>query len=331
MKQLVGIVITVLMVAFAQAQHTFSIVALDSLTGEVGSAGATCGDSIIWPGTKGALVISDVLPGVGAIHTQASWNFENQLNARSSLENGLSPKTLIEWLENNDVGGDNSIRQYGIVAWHNNRISAAAYTGNNCLNFKGHRVGPNYAIQGNILKGPQILDSMEARFLRKKGPLASRLMAAMQGANVVGADSRCTDEGTSSLSAFLRVAKKDDQASNLFLDINVAGTGKGVEPIDVLQEKFNKWRIMNGVVDSYKPEIQVYPNPSTGSIQIQSPIELSNLTVYNSTGKIVRITPTSGNHHALDLSSQPSGIYLVIGNSVKSQYNIAPITINLQR
>ena len=44
-------------------QHTFSIVAVDTLTGEIGSAGATCGDSIIWAGTPGAYIISDILPG----------------------------------------------------------------------------------------------------------------------------------------------------------------------------------------------------------------------------------------------------------------------------
>ena len=44
-------------------QHTFSIVAVDTMTGEIGSAGATCGDSIIWPGTW-AYIISDILPGL---------------------------------------------------------------------------------------------------------------------------------------------------------------------------------------------------------------------------------------------------------------------------
>ena len=38
------------------SQHTFSIVAVDTITGEIGSAGATCGDSIIWP-VKDALYV----------------------------------------------------------------------------------------------------------------------------------------------------------------------------------------------------------------------------------------------------------------------------------
>jgi hypothetical protein len=55
----------------ATAQHTFSIVAIDPATGQIGSAGATCGDSVLWPGTPGARIISDVIPDLGAIHTQA--------------------------------------------------------------------------------------------------------------------------------------------------------------------------------------------------------------------------------------------------------------------
>ena len=83
------------------SQHTFSIVAVDTLTGEIGSAGATCGDSIIWPGTPGAYIISDILPGVGAIHTQSFWLSSNQVNARARMQQGFSHqmKSLIGWCQ----------------------------------------------------------------------------------------------------------------------------------------------------------------------------------------------------------------------------------------
>ena len=60
----VVVVLFLLSLSNIYSQHTFSIVAVDTLTGEIGSAGATCGDSIIWPGTPGAYIISDILPGV---------------------------------------------------------------------------------------------------------------------------------------------------------------------------------------------------------------------------------------------------------------------------
>ncbi|MEO0474258.1 MAG: secretion protein, partial [Bacteroidota bacterium] len=55
--------------SFVKSQDTFSIVAVDSVTGEVGSAGATCLDAT--NNGVSAVIISDVLPGRGAIHTQS--------------------------------------------------------------------------------------------------------------------------------------------------------------------------------------------------------------------------------------------------------------------
>ena len=126
---------------------------------------------------------------------------------------------------------------------------AAAFTGDNCMDWKGHIVGPNYAIQGNILLSKAILTGMEEGFLGTEGSLAEKLMAAMQGANVAGADARCLDEGVSSRSVFLRVAYPGDDPEDLTLDIVVAITPFGVEPIDVLQEEFNAWNGTSGLTE----------------------------------------------------------------------------------
>jgi len=290
-----------LLVTTVYAQHTFSIVAVDSVTGEIGSAGATCGDSIIWPSTKGAIVISDIVPGLGAIHTQALWASQNQSNAHSRLLDSISPDSIIKWLVANDYQNYPKNRQYGIVTYNDGHPLSAAFTGSECLDHKNHITGPYYSIQGNILLGEYILDSMEARFLRAKGPLADRLMAAMQGANVVGADSRCTAEGTSSLSAFIRVARPNDAADKLYLDKNVAGTAKGVEPIDELQKKFDKWASMaTGRVA--RPVIAVYPNPVENNITIELPFEYQGaLSVYNSQGAMVYYS--DGNDKILEIAT----------------------------
>ncbi len=218
-------------------QDTFSIVAVDTITGELGSAGASCIGAPQIP--QGCYILSDVLPGIGVIHTQASYNAANQNYARSLMLDGIPPDEMIELLVENDVGNNPSIRQYGIIDFYTGSPRTAAYTGANCLNYKNHIVGPNYTIQGNILLGQQILDSMEARFLATEGELACKLMAAMQGAKVVGADTRCINAGISSLSAFIRVAKPDDPASELYLDINIPSTTTGVDPIDSLQVLFD--------------------------------------------------------------------------------------------
>ena len=110
------------------AQDTFSIVAVDTITGEIGSAGASCVGAI---NGVGAYILSDVIEGIGGIHTQASWNETNQQNARNRMLEGLPPQQIIDWLVANDAQGSPTIRQYGIVDLTRNGESAA-YTGSNC-------------------------------------------------------------------------------------------------------------------------------------------------------------------------------------------------------
>ena len=215
---------------------TFSIVAIDTLTNEVGSAGASCiGNSVI---------ISDIHPNIGAIHTQSYYLQYNQNYASELMILGLSPSEIIEMLEENDIQNNPGIRQYGIVDMVNGGRSAA-FTGNNCIDYKGHITGPNYSIQGNILLGPEILTQMENNFINTTGTLSDKLMAAMQGANISGADTRCLDDNISSLSSFIRVAKPNDSSNNTYLDLRVNNTFGNSEPIDSLQTIYNQWVINN--------------------------------------------------------------------------------------
>jgi len=253
---------------------TFSIVAVDTTTGEVGSAGGSC--------ISGSIIISDIHPGIGAIHTQSYYLPANQNYASTLMDEGYSPQDIIQLLEENDVQNNPSIRQYGIVdlfsgnnygklyEYECNEIEGAiwygipnsgqlgvcsdptisrssSFTGHNCSNWKGHINGINYAIQGNILLSEDILLSIEEGFLNTNGSLDQKLMAAMQGAKVPGADTRCLDEGISTLSAFIRVAKFNDE-NDYYIDINVNSvipyyndTGIWMDPVDTLQILFNNW------------------------------------------------------------------------------------------
>lgn len=233
--------LTIISAISARAQDTFSIVAVDTVTGEIGSAGATClarsaGNPI------GALIISGVYPGIGAIHTQSFWRPDNQdMAAELMLEGALSPQEILDSMKVLDVDGTPEVRQYGAVDFRGGIPRSAAFTGEECFDFKGHITGRNYAIQGNILLGQQILDSIEARFLRAEGTLADKLMEALQGANVPGADTRCLDSGKSSASSFLRIAKPTDEFDDLFLDLIVTKSAAGVDPIDSLQTLYDAW------------------------------------------------------------------------------------------
>ena len=248
-----------------KAQDTFSIVAVDTVTGEIGSAGASCVGPI---GGVGAFILSDVIEGIGGIHTQASWLAANQQNARARMLEGLSPQQIIDWLVANDAQGNPTIRQYGIVDLTRNGESAA-YTGVNCLNYKNHITGPGYAIQGNILLGQVIIDTMHNTFLHTSGPLADRLMATLQAAKILGADTRCAARGTSSQSGFVKVVRIGDGGIP-YLQIVVPDTPVGTDPINLLQGMFDNWKIAKfNIVDPFLSTIEVDPDtlPANGTSQ----------------------------------------------------------------
>jgi len=261
---------------------TFSIVAVDKNTGEVGSAGGSC--------IAGSIIISDIHPGIGAIHTQSYWLQGNQNYASDLMEEGYSPLEIIELLEENDIQNNASIRQYGVVdlfygndygemfesecleipgsSWGGETGSgelasctdlitsrSASFTGSNCSNWKGHINGVDYAIQGNILLDENVLLAMEENFVNTNGPLDRKLMFALQGANIPGADIRCLEEDISTFSAFIRVAKPTD-SNDYYMDLNVNSVipyytenGVWLEPIDTLQILYNEWYSENFIFD----------------------------------------------------------------------------------
>jgi uncharacterized Ntn-hydrolase superfamily protein len=224
-------------------QDTFSILAYDPTSGEIGSAGASCLDARAVKG--GAAVISDLLPGQGGVHTQSYYHPGNQQAAHRWLRAGLSAQAILDSVIAADAEANASHRQYGVLTVDSlGQVKTVAFTGDSCLAWHGHLTGATYTIQGNILRGPEILDSMEARFLRTQGPLSDRLMAALQGANVPGADTRCLEEGVSSQSAFLRVARPTDPAMDIYLELIVDRTAEGQEPIEVLQTHYATWQLM---------------------------------------------------------------------------------------
>lgn len=224
----------------ALAQDTFSIVAVDPITGEVGAAGASCVDLSASPLPPD--FISELIPGRGAINTQSFYHVLNQQKAYEMLQAGNTPPEILDYLSKNDDEGKPGIRQYGIVSIKEGKPLAASYTGDNCMPWAGQIVGPNYAIQGNILAGEEVLLQMEKNFNETQGSLNDKLMAAMQGAKIKGADKRCAQFGTSSLFAFIKVAQPTDKLSNLHLNLQVkTKPGSETEPIDALQHLYDNW------------------------------------------------------------------------------------------
>lgn len=286
---------------FANAQDTFSIVAVDSLTGEVGSAGASCisADNLeLYFPFDDPDFLGDLLPGLGAINSQASYLAGNQDNAYQQLANGSTPQQVVDWLAANDVQNNAAVRQYGVAALINGQPMAAGFTGSNCFDYKNHVTGPNYSIQGNILLGQGILDSMEARFLAAEAEgkcLSERIMAAMQGAKVPGADTRCLSNGTSSMFAFIKVAKPGDDPGNPMLRLFVSYNPLGIEPIDSLQALFDLAApCLPNAVDEKQRDFRfgISPNPTSGAFSLQflsgkAATDHLRMDVFDATGKQV--------------------------------------------
>ena len=305
----------VLFALHLQAQDTFSIVAVDPETGEVGGAGGTCLD-VVQEGVS-VIIISDILPGRGAINTQSFWNTTNQQRARDRMEAGDSPEEIMDYLQSNDAQFNPGIRQYGAADLDpDGNPRAAAFTGNNCFDYKGQIVGENYAIQGNILIGEEVLTAMEEGFLADtSASLAVRLMAALQGANIPGADERCLEEGVSSRSTFLRVARPDDPDDDLYLDLEVPSTGVGVEPIDVLQDLFDEWLVTSASeLLLTAVQVRVFPNPSRSFIQldIASSVDLDQFQVllFDTKGQQIYNRQFIGHSQRVDQQFAP-GTYLL--------------------
>ncbi len=299
--------------AFSKGQETFSIVAIDSASNKVGSAGASCLDDSNVSG--GVYIITDMVPGKGSINTQARYKFVNQNNARKRMQEGMSADDIIEWLKQNDAVGNPGYRQYGIALFDTNgHPQTAAFTGAKADSFKGHRLGEQYAIQGNILKGPEVLDSMESRFLSTEGPLEKRLMAALQGANMPGADRRCLQEGVSSQSAFVRVAKKNDNKEDLYLDLIVSQTPEGEEPIDSLQERYNQWQQTSSSLtkSAEADNIEVYPNPAKDWVTVtmeKQAGQTATFTLFRATGEKVLSRSISQKSSRIEIQHLEKGVY----------------------
>jgi uncharacterized Ntn-hydrolase superfamily protein len=168
-----------LLSAEAPNPSTFSIVAADSETGEVGVAVASRFFAV---GT----VVPHARAGVGAVATQSYANTTFGPHGLSLLSHGNSPEKVLEVMLGNDK--ERSKRQVGLVSASG---VSATYTGSACNAWAGGRAGPNYAVQGNILTGQEVVLAMERAFLSSAGrTLGERLFAAIQAGDAAGGDNR---------------------------------------------------------------------------------------------------------------------------------------------
>jgi uncharacterized Ntn-hydrolase superfamily protein len=300
-------------------QDTFSIIAVDPATGEIGSAGASCVTGV---GSGGIIdIITKILPGRGGVNSQAYVCIPNVNlnNAIDQMEMGASPSEIIDYLLANDAcasqGNNPQFRQYGIADFDGNGDPrTAGFTGTMADDYKEDRQGSTFSIQGNILLDQTVIDNMETNFNNTNGTLADKLMAAMQGANFAGADARCLAAGTSSTTAYLLVYKEDDAPNDPYLRLNVGQQASGVEPIDMLQDLYNTFLTVeeNGL----QQKVHVFPNPASTSIKLtyDATVQLSKVEIFTVEGKRVFIKDNFEQEHpdrSIRVASFTNGLYFI--------------------
>jgi uncharacterized Ntn-hydrolase superfamily protein len=159
---------------------TFSIVAIDPVTGDLGVAVASrvfgVGGHVSWAEA-----------GVGAVATQAAMNGGYGPRGLELLRQGLSAQEVLDRLLAEDPFERKDGRQVAIVDAKGN---IAVFTGPTANEWKGHITGATYSVQGNILAGRHVAEAMARTFESTKGELAERLYAALKAGDDAGGDRR---------------------------------------------------------------------------------------------------------------------------------------------
>lgn len=163
-----------------QPVATFSIVARDPATGELGVAVQSKYFSV-------GHVVPWAEAGVGVIATQANVNAGYGLKGLDLLREGLGAEEVRDRLLAEDEFPNVEGRQFAVI---DARGGIAVHTGETANFWAGHRVGENYSAQGNILTGPEVVEAMGDAFEAAGGTLAEKMQAAMMAGQEAGGDSR---------------------------------------------------------------------------------------------------------------------------------------------
>ncbi len=220
---------------------TFSIVAMDTLTGEFGVAVAS---KVLDVG----YIVPWGEPGTGAVATQAQTNALYGPEGLEILRTGATAEETMGTLLGNDP--EREVRQLGIVDAEGN---SASFTGSETMDWAGSITGSGYAIQGNILTGPEVIEEMERAFLEEDGSLGDRLLAALLAGDAAGGDSR----GRQSASMIVFRENGGYQgSSNLLIDIRVADSEDPLGDLQRIYSKWCMWFVFPVYIDAGSPETE---------------------------------------------------------------------------
>ncbi|MGD9347475.1 MAG: DUF1028 domain-containing protein [Candidatus Aminicenantes bacterium] len=158
--------------------HTYSIVAFDKETGQLGVAVQSHWFSV-------GPIVPWIESGVGAIATQSFVEVSYGPLGLELMRAGKSPEEALIALIETDKNED--VRQVAMV---DAKGRVAAHTGKNCIPEAGHYLGDNFTCQANLMLKNTVWEAMAKAFQNTKGELADRLLAALEAAEAEGGDIR---------------------------------------------------------------------------------------------------------------------------------------------
>ena len=158
--------------------HTYSIVARDSVTGDMGVAVQSHWFSV-------GSIVTYGEAGVGVVATQSLVNPSYGPKGLALMKQGLSPQPALDMLLSSDEG-----EMYRQVAFLNTNGQVATHTGSLCIEEAGHRQGKNFSVQANMMLNNTVWDAMANAFERTKGSLSERMLAALKAAQDAKGDIR---------------------------------------------------------------------------------------------------------------------------------------------
>ena len=294
MKRLLLAVLAPLLLA-PSIGATWSIVVVNTLTGEVGVAVASC-----TPTSDLHVSVPVVVVGQGTAVWQANGDalFKGRPVAWSTLMAGGTVQDVIDgWLDNDNFPNG---KQVGVASLAGD---AAAFTGIGTFDWAGDRVGVAgewiYAIQGNILVGQEVVDATEDALVNTPGDMGQRLLAAMEAGTALGGDGRCScsqsdptgcgapppDFDKASQSGFVvvgRIGDVDgvcDQTAgcgngSYWLDLNYVGPIGSGDAVAELREQYDAWRAdmagrPDGLLSTVTPSAQSLPADGTATMEFE--------------------------------------------------------------
>ncbi|MEM7118161.1 MAG: DUF1028 domain-containing protein [Chloroflexota bacterium] len=252
---------------------TWSIVAADPATGEVGIAAASCVPQPI----DG---LATLVPGQGVAATQAAFVIENRDRVYELLQQGETAVSIIDTVAAADAGSAD--RQYGIITLHNGEATVAGFTGVNNGDWAGDQQANALfpvSAQGNILEGAAVVDAAISAFNDPNlgdVQLSDRLMRALEAGAAAGGDKRCNQLVQQTAAAAFIIVAQGDEPPVAPLDFGQTDTGSaslhlsastgvgGANPIIALREQYDQWRQTN-MANCASCDLSAIPVPAGGN------------------------------------------------------------------